>query len=366
MHHLSGGRREVDGLERQLLGVGKGRTEPGEGASDPVQPVDLGQNPRRRFIERRFKSSRLRLPPHPLQMLNAEANRRQGILDFVRHLPRHFSPGEHARGPRQRRRVVERDDTAIRRGAEQCELQPDLSTADVELTLGDHVAVCGDELGDRLPHRCPRRGRCLRQHIPGRQRFVTAQDQLRGPRVRHRYAQRVVDRDDPRRHIGEDARAPLPRFLERALTASHVGDHAVERGEHRLEFTRRPRRERRRLTAASDGERRRPQRRDRLGKPPRREAREVDRRDEADQGAQHEPQHEILLLFAHPLVVEELRRREHRLLTRRTGSDHAIADARAPAGRARVHRQLELIRERHAIGRRGQKRIDQAQLRQDG
>src|SRR2546422_7131001 len=32
----------------------------------------------------------------PLQVLDAEADRREGILDLVRHLPRHLAPGQHA------------------------------------------------------------------------------------------------------------------------------------------------------------------------------------------------------------------------------------------------------------------------------
>ena len=94
-------------------------------------------------------------------MLNAEPNRRERILDFVRHLPRHFSPCEHAGSARQRGCIVQRDDAAIGRRTEERQLQPDLATIDLELTLGNHVAIRSDEFGDGLPQGCPRGGRCL-------------------------------------------------------------------------------------------------------------------------------------------------------------------------------------------------------------
>ena len=69
------------------------------------------------------------------------------------------------------------------------------------------------------------------------------------------------------------------------------------------------------------------------------------------------------MLLPHPLVIEELRRGEHRLLSRRTGGNDAIADARRPARGARIRRQLELILERQPEGRRREERVHEAQLR---
>src|SRR2546427_8779744 len=68
-------------------------------------------------------------------MLDAEANRRERILDLVRHLARHFSPGEDAGGAGECRRIIERDDATVGRGAQQRELHANLSPADCELAL---------------------------------------------------------------------------------------------------------------------------------------------------------------------------------------------------------------------------------------
>src|SRR6266568_2360672 len=74
-------------------------------------------------------------------MLDAEANGRERILDLVRHLAGHLAPSEHTRRARQLRRIVERDDAAVRRGTQQRELYANLTTADLKLPLLDHDAL---------------------------------------------------------------------------------------------------------------------------------------------------------------------------------------------------------------------------------
>ena len=47
--------------------------------------------------------------PGTAQMLHAQADRRQRILDLVRNLARHFAPGEDALCPRELGNVIEGD-----------------------------------------------------------------------------------------------------------------------------------------------------------------------------------------------------------------------------------------------------------------
>src|SRR5205809_7691210 len=93
--------------------------------------------------------------PRAQQVLDAEADGGEGILDLVRHLARHLAPREHARRARERGRVVERDDAAVGTRAERRELNPDLAAADLEFALRDPVAARREELAHRFPHRAP-------------------------------------------------------------------------------------------------------------------------------------------------------------------------------------------------------------------
>ncbi len=111
-------------------------------------------------------------------MLDAEANRRERVLDFVRHLARHFSPGENARGACERRRIIERDDAPVGRRAEPRELHANLPAADLEFAVLNHVAILGEEPGDGVPHRRPRGGGRLRQHVARLQGLAGAQHEL--------------------------------------------------------------------------------------------------------------------------------------------------------------------------------------------
>ena len=144
------------------------RAETGKRARDAVQPVDLRQDPAGRFVQGRFELRGARLAADALQMLNPEPDGRERILDFMRDLARHLAPGEDARGARQRGRVVERDDAAIRRRAEQRELHTNLPAVDLELELLDDIAILRDELRDCLPHRRPTGRGSLREHIARR------------------------------------------------------------------------------------------------------------------------------------------------------------------------------------------------------
>src|SRR2546430_9137260 len=51
LYHLACGGKEVHGLERQLFRLR--RREPRERACDRVEPIDLGQDARRRVLQRR-------------------------------------------------------------------------------------------------------------------------------------------------------------------------------------------------------------------------------------------------------------------------------------------------------------------------
>ena len=72
-------------------------------------------------------------------MLDAEPDGGERVLDLVGDLPRHFTPGQHARRARQRGRVVQRHDAAVGGGArsQRGELHPDLAPGDLEFALDD-------------------------------------------------------------------------------------------------------------------------------------------------------------------------------------------------------------------------------------
>src|SRR2546421_5131846 len=130
---------QVHGLERQLFRLR--RREPRERARDRVEPIDLGQDPRRRVLQRGVEIAGPALGTSPLQVLHAEADRRQRVLDLVRHLARHLAPGQHPCRARERGGIVERHDAAVRRRPERRNLHPDLSPPHVELALRDALAL---------------------------------------------------------------------------------------------------------------------------------------------------------------------------------------------------------------------------------
>src|SRR5712664_3783576 len=74
-------------------------------------------------------------------MLNAESNRRERILDFVRHLARHLTPGEYAGSARQCRGIIEGDHAPVGRRAEQRELHANLPPVNFELAFLNRVSV---------------------------------------------------------------------------------------------------------------------------------------------------------------------------------------------------------------------------------
>ena len=90
--------------------VGRGAV-PAERARDLVEPVDLGENLVDVLVEDAIEVDALVGPRAP-QVLHAEPDRRERILDLVRDLPRHLTPGEHALRARELGDVVDRDDDA--------------------------------------------------------------------------------------------------------------------------------------------------------------------------------------------------------------------------------------------------------------
>ena len=130
---------QVDPVER-LEVVGR-RGEAAERARDRVEPVDLGQHPLGRVLERAVEVGAA-VAVDPPEMLQAEAHRRERILDLVRHLARHLAPREHALGAGDVGDVVERDHDAPNVRSERRELEGDPPAADLEL---------GGRLGGRDP-----------------------------------------------------------------------------------------------------------------------------------------------------------------------------------------------------------------------
>src|SRR5437773_595320 len=85
VHDLARHGMDVDGLERERLR--RRRCEAGERARDRVQPVDFGQDPAGRLRQRRVEIPAVLLVARALEMLDAEPDRSEGILDLVGHLP---------------------------------------------------------------------------------------------------------------------------------------------------------------------------------------------------------------------------------------------------------------------------------------
>ena len=96
--------------------VGRGAV-PAERARDLVEPVDLGENLIDVVVEHAIEID-ARVGARAPQMLHAEPDGRERILDLVRDLPRHLAPREHALRARDLADVVHRDDDAAAAAAE--------------------------------------------------------------------------------------------------------------------------------------------------------------------------------------------------------------------------------------------------------
>ena len=75
-----------------------GTAIPAEHSRDLVQPVDLGEDARHVLIEH---SLVVGPPARAAEVLHAEPDRSEQILDLVRHLPRHLAPRQDALRVRQ-------------------------------------------------------------------------------------------------------------------------------------------------------------------------------------------------------------------------------------------------------------------------
>ena len=124
---------EIDPVER-LDVVGR-RGEAAEGPGDRVEPVDLGQHPLGGVLERAVEVGAA-VPVDPPEVLQAEAHRGERILDLVRHLARHLTPGQHALGAGDVGDVVEGDHDASDLRAQRGELERDPAAARLELGGG--------------------------------------------------------------------------------------------------------------------------------------------------------------------------------------------------------------------------------------
>src|SRR5688500_16752705 len=83
-------------------------------------------------------------------MLHAKADRRERVLDLVRHLTRHLTPREHPLRMRELRDVVERERGATARQPRELPSQRSAVALHVERVLGDVAAQePGEPRGDR-------------------------------------------------------------------------------------------------------------------------------------------------------------------------------------------------------------------------
>ena len=279
-------------------------------------------------------------------MLHAEADRRQRVLDFVRHLARHLAPRQHARGPRERGGVVQRDDAAVRRRPERRNLHADLSPPHVELALRDalSLAPCARTGGEELAHRVPY-GEPLGRRRPGEQvaGLELCPEQVRRAGIGHRHAQLLVHGDHAGRDVREHLGRPVARLLQRRLALVHVRRHALERRHDRLELAQRPGRKRGQRRALAQRDRGIPQRGHRAGEAARHHAGERDRGDQTDQNGEDQGERQILERLADALVVHQLRRGENRLRPRRAGHHHPIPHPHRSSGGAPVGADFQLV-----------------------
>ena len=108
-HDFAHDRRDVDG--RRAPTLLRRRAVAAERARDLVEPIDLGENLIDVLLEHAIEVD-ARVGARASQVLHAEPDRRERILDLVRDLARHLAPREHALRTRELRDVVERDDGA--------------------------------------------------------------------------------------------------------------------------------------------------------------------------------------------------------------------------------------------------------------
>jgi hypothetical protein len=80
-----------------------------EGPRDLVETVDLRQHARRVLLEHAVEVH-APVAPRATEVLHAEPDGRQRVLDLVRHLASHLAPREHALGARHLGHVVHGDD----------------------------------------------------------------------------------------------------------------------------------------------------------------------------------------------------------------------------------------------------------------
>ena len=77
----------------------------------------------------------------PPQVLQAEPHRRERVLDLVRDLPGHLTPGQHPLRARHVGHVVEGDDDAEHLGAQRSQLKRDPAAVGLELPGGLGVRI---------------------------------------------------------------------------------------------------------------------------------------------------------------------------------------------------------------------------------
>ena len=95
---------DVDRVPGRALG--RSRPVAAEGARDLVEAIDLRENPTDVLVEHAFVVDSP-ITVGALEMLHAKPDRRERVLDLVRHLACHLAPGEDALCARELRDIVE-------------------------------------------------------------------------------------------------------------------------------------------------------------------------------------------------------------------------------------------------------------------
>ena len=207
-------------------------------------------------------------------MLHAEADRRERVLDLVRHLPCHFAPRQHALRASNLSHVVECDDDGV---GEWRQANPQL------LLPAPHRQLERQLL--RSAGKEARHGfrQFLRSDIgklgAGRKRRVKEDV---GARVRQQYVSARIDRDHSARDVAQNRGNATLSVFECRPAGVEIGGHATKRGEHRAKLDRWLGIEWWKPLAASERERRRAQAADRACELPRRDTTQPQRGDGAD------------------------------------------------------------------------------------
>src|SRR4029079_9368739 len=178
-----------------------------ERARNLVEPIDLGEDLIHILVEHAIEIDS-RVGARALEMLNAEADWRQRVLDLVGDLARHLAPREDALRPRELGHVVDRNDGAATAQPREWAAQLPRAERDRKILI---LTLRGEKTLNDFAHRLAALGRA----VEGRSRSERRVEQRLGAGIRQKNPALGVDGDDAARDVTQHRRGSTLRFLER-------------------------------------------------------------------------------------------------------------------------------------------------------